>query len=167
MDTLLVSVDNRSDSSSPVVDSHCPGCSQSRFQEISKNKWRKKRNETVPGAKNVQEKTSARLKQILMAHVEGIRLDGSGLPGIIMLGSVCVNDCLFLLPITVRCALASTGLAVLLLSDASQTYNPASEEVGAGIMSRRPLASRRPSRFHDTTRMSTGLRGEERTEEKE
>lgn len=66
------------------------------------------------------------------------------------------------LPITVMCALASTGLAVLLLSNASQTYNPESEEVGARIMSRRPLASQRPSRFHDTTRLSTGLRGEER-----
>lgn len=38
----------------------------------------------LPGAKNVQEKTSARLKQELMAHVRAISHDGSGLPGIIM-----------------------------------------------------------------------------------
>lgn len=68
----------------------------------------------------------------------------------------------FFLPITVRCAFVSTGLAVLLLNDASQTYKPVSEEVGAGIMSRCPLESRRPSRFHDTRRRSTGLRGEEK-----
>lgn len=40
----------------------------------------------------------------------------------------------FLLPITVRCAFASTGLAVLFLSKASQTYNPVSEEEVVGIM---------------------------------
>lgn len=68
----------------------------------------------------------------------------------------------FFLPITVRCAFVSTGLAVLLLNDASQTYKPVSEEVGAGIMSRCPLESRHPSRFHDTRRRSTGLRGEEK-----
>lgn len=83
-----------------------------------------------------------------------------------MLSSVCmcvfVRECLFFSPITVRYALASTGLAVLLLCDTSQTYKPVSEEVGAGMMSRRPPATRRPSRFHDTTRPSTGLRGEEK-----
>ncbi len=84
-----------------------------------------------------------------------------------MLGTlcVCVCVCLFFLPITVRCALASTGLAVLLLSSASQTYNPVSEVVGAGIMRRCPLTSRRPSRFHDTTRLSNGLRGEDQKRE--
>lgn len=108
-----------------------------------------------------------------MVHVEGIRLDGSDLPRIIVYNHVshsarvCVRDCLFFLPITVRCALASTGLAVLLLSNASQTYNPVSEKVGAGIMSRRPLASRRPSRFHDTMRLSTGLRGEDKKRDEE
>lgn len=168
MDNVLVSVDNRFSWSSPVVDSHRLRCSQSCFQEESRNKWRNKENETVPGAKNVQEKTTARLQLKLMVHVEGIRLDGSDLPRIIVYNHVthsvcvCVRDCLFFLPITVRCALASTGLAVLLLSNASQTYNPVSEKVGAGIMSRRPLASRRPSRFHDTTRLSTGLRGEDK-----
>ena len=80
---------------------------------------------------------------------------------------VLVNERLaFFLPITVRCALASTGLAVLLLSNTSQTYSPVSEVVGAGMTSRRPLASRRPSRFHETVRLSTGLRGDERGEEK-
>lgn len=47
--------------------------------------------------------------------------------------------CVFPLPITVRYAFASAGLTVLLLSDASQTYKPVSEEVGVGIIRRRPL----------------------------
>lgn len=38
----------------------------------------------LPGAKNVQEKTRARLKQELMAHVEAISHDGQCLSGIIM-----------------------------------------------------------------------------------
>lgn len=50
---------------------------------------------------------------------------------------MCV--CVFPLPITVRYALASAGLAVLLLSDASQKYKPVSEEDGAGIIRRRPV----------------------------
>lgn len=49
------------------------------------------------------------------------------------------------------------GLIVLLLTNTSQTYNPASEEVAVGTISRRPLASRCPSRFHNTARPSTGL----------
>lgn len=84
VDSLLVSVDSRFSLSCPVVDSHSLGRSQSRFQERNKNKSRHKQNETVPQAKNVQEKKRMRLKQKLMAHVEGISLDRSGLPGIIM-----------------------------------------------------------------------------------
>lgn len=92
-----MSVDNRFSWSSPVVDSHRLRCSQSCFQEESRNKWRNKENETVPGAKNVQEKTTARLQLKLMVHVEGIRLDGSDLPRIIVYNhvthSVCVCVC--------------------------------------------------------------------------
>lgn len=75
--------------------------------------------------------------------------------------------CVFPLPITFRYAFASAGLTVLLLSDASQTYKPVSKEDGVGIIRRRPLLRWRPSRFHDTTRLSRSLRGQTRIHEKQ
>lgn len=69
-------------------------------------------------------------------------------------------------PVTVSCALASTGWAVLrLLCEASHTYRPESEEEAAGTTKRCPVLSWRPSRFHVTTRPSSCLGGEEKEQQ--